>query len=231
MNLTANSLTNFYKSSIGKKIVVAITGLALIGFLLAHMIGNLKIYSGADKLNAYAAWLHSMPALLWMARIGLLVFFVLHIVTTIQLVIQNRSSKGARYVYNHTNTASGASRTMIWSGIIIISFVVYHILHFTVRFANDYDSSHYIDSMGRHDVYKMLVDGFNWLPASIFYIVSMALLCWHLSHGFSSVFQTLGLRTDKNWKLIKASGITYSLAIFIGNCSIPISVLFGWVSY
>ena len=173
MNLSANSLINFYKSSIGKKIVVAITGLALIGFLLAHMIGNLKIYSGADKLNAYAAWLHSMPALLWMARIGLLVFFALHIITTIQLVIQNRSSKGARYVYNHTNTASGASRTMIWSGIIIISFVVYHILHFTVRFANNYDSSHYIDSMGRHDVYKMLVDGFNWLPASIFYIFSM----------------------------------------------------------
>ena len=82
MNLSANSLINFYKSSIGKKIVVAITGLALIGFLLAHMIGNLKIYSGADKLNAYAAWLHSMPALLWMARIGLLVFFVLHILTT-----------------------------------------------------------------------------------------------------------------------------------------------------
>ena len=114
--------------------------------------------------------------------------------------------------------------------ILIICFVIYHILPFTVRFANDYDSSAYIDLMGRHDVYKMLIDGFSWWPASLFYIFSMALLCWQLSHGFSSVFQTLGLRTDKTWGLIKASGYAYSLIIFIGNCSIPVSILAGWLT-
>ena len=118
----------------------------------------------------------------------------------------------------------------IWSGIIIISFVIYHVLHYTVRFANDYDSSAYIDPNGNHDVYKMLIDGFSWWPASLFYIFSMALLCWHLSHGFASVFQTLGLRTDKTWAIIKATGYAYSLIIFVGNCSIPFSVLAGWLS-
>ena len=109
MNLTANSFIKFYSSSIGKKVIVAITGLALIGFLLGHMVGNLKIFAGPEKINSYAAWLHSMPLVLWGARIGLLACFFMHIFTTVMLVIQNRSSKGSRYVYQHTNKASGAS--------------------------------------------------------------------------------------------------------------------------
>lgn len=229
MNLTTNSFIKFYGSSIGKKVIVALTGLALIGFLLGHMIGNLKIFVGPDKINGYAAWLHSMPSLLWVARIGLIVCFVLHIYTTIKLVLENRSAKGSRYAANATVKASGASRAMVWSGVIILCFVIYHILHFTARVGNDYDL--YIDASGRHDVFRMIVDGFSWWPASAFYIISMALLCWHLSHGFASVFQTLGLRTERTWGLIKVVGYAYSLIIFIGNCSIPVSVLAGWITY
>ena len=228
--ILSNSFVKFYKSSIGKKVIVAVTGLALIGFLLGHMIGNLKIFAGAEKINSYAAWLHSMPLVLWGARIGLLACFFGHIFTTVMLVIQNKRSKGSRYVFEHTNKASRASRTMVWSGVIIICFVIYHILHYTVRFANDYNSNSYIDVNGNHDVYKMLIHGFSWWPASLFYIFSMALLCWHLSHGFASVFQTLGLRTDKTWGIIKATGYAYSLIIFVGNCSIPVSILAGWLT-
>ena len=171
-----------------------------------------------------------MPLVLWGARIGLLACFFGHIFTTVMLVLQNKRSKGSRYVFEHTNKASRASRTMVWSGIIIICFVIYHILHYTVRFANDYNSTSYIDINGNHDVYKMLIHGFSWWPASLFYIFSMALLCWHLSHGFASVFQTLGLRTDKTWGIIKATGYAYSLIIFVGNCSIPVSILAGWLT-
>ena len=103
------------------------------------------------------------------------------------------------------------------------------LFHFTARIGNDYDG--YIDASGRHDVFKMVVDGFSWWPASLFYIISMSLLCWHLSHGFASVFQTLGLRTERTWGLIKATGYAYSSIIFIGNCSIPVSVLAGWITY
>ncbi len=232
MPSAASSIVSFYRSSIGKKLVVAITGLGLVAFLFGHMAGNLKVYAGPDKINSYAAWLHSMPALLWAARLGLLACFFGHIVTTVLLVKQNRAARGeVGYAYNATVQASRASRTMIWSGIIILCFVIYHLMHYTMCIGNEYESASYIDAAGRHDVYKMLVDGFSWFPASAFYIVSMALLCWHLSHGFASCFQTLGLRGERSWPLIKAAGYGVAAVIFIGNCSIPISIMAGWVSY
>ena len=173
MNAAVASLAAFYRSSIGKKMVVALTGFALIGFLFGHMAGNLKIYFGAEKLNSYAAWLHSMPAVLWGARLGLLACFAAHIVTTVLLVKQNRAARETAYAYKATVQATGASRTMFWSGIIIISFVIYHLMHFTLRVGNEYGGESYIDAAGRHDVFKMVVDGFSWVPASAFYIFSM----------------------------------------------------------
>ena len=222
----------FYASSIGKKIIVAVTGLALLGFLFGHMVGNLKIFLGPEKLNSYAAWLHSMPGLLWAARLGLLGAFVLHVVTTILLVIQNRAARGERYECNKTVQATGASRTMMISGIIILTFVIFHILHFTIGVASGYydPNGPYYDANGRHDVYKMVVHSFGEVPLiSIYYIVSMALLCMHLSHGFASVFQTLGLRTERSWPLIQFLGYGYAAMIFFGNISIPIAAMLGWL--
>ncbi len=229
MNSALASAAAFYRSSIGKKIVVALTGLALVGFLFGHLAGNLKIYGGPEKLNAYAAWLHSMPAILWAARIGLLVCFVGHIATTILLVQQNKAARGERYAHPATIQASGASRTMVWSGVIILAFVIYHLMHFTLRIGNDYGS--YVDAKGRHDAFKMVVDGFSCEPVSAFYIIAMALLCWHLSHGFASIFQTLGLRTERNWPAIQGAGWAVAAILFVGNISIPLAVLFGLVKY
>ena len=222
----------FYASSIGKKIIVAVTGIALLGFLFGHMAGNLKIFLGPDKLNSYAAWLHSMPALLWGARLGLLGAFVLHIVTTIFLVIQNRAARNERYEHSKTVQATGSSRIMIVSGTIILCFVIFHILHFTVGVASGYHDPNgpYWDDQGRHDVYSMVIHSFSEVPLiSLFYIFSMALLCSHLSHGVASVFQTLGLRTERSWPLIRAIGYGYAALIFFGNISIPIAAMFGWI--
>ena len=222
----------FYASSIGKKIIVAVTGIALLGFLFGHMVGNLKIFFGADKLNSYAAWLHSMPVLLWAARLGLLGAFVLHIVTTIALVVQNRAARDERYECQKTVQAPGSSRIMAISGVIILSFVIFHILHFTIGVASGYydPNGEFYDANGRHDVYKMVVHSFSQFPAiSLFYIFSMALLCSHLSHGVASVFQTLGLRTERSWPLIRALGYGYAALIFFGNISIPIAAMAGWI--
>ena len=224
------SLAAVYRSSIGKKLIVALTGLVLIGFLLGHVIGNLKVFFGAEKLNAYGAFLHSMPAFLWAFRITILVCLVVHVVTTITLVLQNRAARGdTRYAYGATVKATSASRTMAISGLTILAFVIYHILHFTARVGNDYNS--YVDAKGRHDVYKMVIDGFSWFPASAFYIVAMALLCWHLCHGFASVFQTLGLRSQRSWPIIRCAGYAFAAFIFIGSVSVPIAVMAGWVTY
>jgi succinate dehydrogenase / fumarate reductase cytochrome b subunit len=152
-------------------------------------------------------------------------------VTTILLVKQNRAARNTPYAYHATVQASSSSRTMIWSGLIILAFVIYHLMHYTLRIGNEYGGASYLDSAGRHDVYKMVVDGFSWAPASLFYIFAMALLCWHLSHGFASIFQTLGLRTDGSWPLIKSAGHVVAGVLFVGNISIPLAVMLGWVSY
>ena len=232
MKSLSGPVVAFYASSIGKKIIVAVTGIALLGFLFGHMVGNLKIFLGPDKLNDYAAWLHSMPVLLWVARLGLLGAFVLHIVTTIGLVIQNREARDERYECQTTVQATGSSRIMIISGSIILCFVIFHILHFTVQVAFGYNDpvGDYFLPNGDHDVRKMVIHSFSEVPAiSLFYIFSMALLCSHLSHGVASVFQTLGLRTERSWPLIRGLGYGYAALIFFGNISIPIAAMAGWL--
>lgn len=227
------SARRFYASSIGKKIIVALTGLALLGFIFGHMVGNLLVFQGPDALNSYAHFLKTAGHgnLVWLARGGLLAAFVVHIIATIQLTVQNREARVEAYAKVATVQASRASRTMIVSGLIILCFVVYHLLHFTFGLANDYLSyKEVIDGHPRQDVYRMVVEGFSWWPASAFYIFAMGLLCFHLSHGFASVFQTLGLRTKKTWPVIRGAGYIYAAVIFLGNCSIPLSILTGLVS-
>jgi succinate dehydrogenase / fumarate reductase cytochrome b subunit len=231
MNSLWTSITRFYNSSIGKKIIVALTGLAMLLFLAGHLLGNLLVFKGADALNTYAKWLHDLGNVLWVARIGLLVSLVLHVVATIQLVRQNRAARPVAYGCPATRRASKASRTMIISGLVILAFVLYHLSHYTWGVRN-----HYYDGTnprylwnGSHHVYNMVVDGFNWLPASIFYLVAIGLLCMHLSHGFSSVFQTLGLTTPRTRTALDLAGKAYAIGIFLGYASIPLAILTGLV--
>jgi len=234
MNKTLAFLTGFWGSSIGKKIVVALTGAVLTLFLAGHLSGNMLLFMGDEghAFNDYAYFLHHMlhGKGVWIARIVLLVSFVLHIVGTIQLTIANRSA-GEKYKTDGTQRSSFASKIMIWSGLTILAFVVYHILHFTVRAGNEYNNpalyTVIYDGKEYHNAYKMVIDGFKWWPATLFYIIAVTLLCSHLSHGVASIFQTLGLRTNKTEPLINVGSKIYSLVIWIGFISIPISVITG----
>lgn len=229
MTAVFDSFSRFYASSIGKKILVAVTGLALAGFVLGHMIGNLLVFVGPDAINEYGHMLqHSLHgAGVWIARLGLLAAVVIHIIATIQLTKANRDARPDGYGRHKQQVASKSSTIMIWSGLTILSFIIYHLLHFTVRAGNDYATyKTTLDGETVHDVYRMVIAGFSWFPAVAFYIISMLLLSSHLSHGVSSVFQTLGIATDKSEPLFKTIGKAFALLVLVGNCSIPIAIYF-----
>lgn len=226
------SIARFCQSSIGKKILVAITGAMMILFLVGHLLGNLLVFGGPEALNGYAKKLHDLGPLLWVARLGLLAAVVVHIVLTIQLTIANRAARQQPYGVEVTRRASQASRTMIMSGLTILFFLIYHLMHYTWGVANDYynpENTRYFLPNGDHNVYNMVVDGFRWAPASLFYIVAMGLLFMHLSHGFASVFQTLGFSSQKSRPVIELTGKVVAGVLFAGNALMPISILFGWV--
>lgn len=234
MSAVFDSLSRFYASSIGKKILVALTGAALILFILGHLIGNLLVFAGPDAINEYGHLLQTAlhGGGVWIARVGLLTAVVIHVVATIQLTRQNRAARVDRYGKEASQVSSKSSRTMIWSGLTILAFVIYHLLHFTVRTGNSYNSAAYKTTLHGeevHNVYKMVIDGFSWAPAAIFYVIAMLLLGSHLSHGVSSLFQTLGLATHRTEPVFKKLGHAFALLIVIGNCSIPLAILvFGY---
>lgn len=227
------SLIRFYNSSIGKKIIVAVTGLAMIGFLAGHLLGNLLVFSGPDALNGYARKLHDLGPLLYVVRGGLLAIVALHIVCTVQLVRINRAARPRKYAVDTVRQASKSSRIMIWSGLTILSFIIYHLAHFTWALGNEYRNpavARYWVEPGVHNVYNMVVDGFRVWYVSLFYIISLLLLTSHLSHGFASVFQTLGLATLRTRRPIAVAANLFAWGWFLGNLTIPVAVLFGLVS-
>lgn len=222
-----NLFSRAYRSSLGKKYIMAITGLLLFLYVIAHMLGNLQVYLGREALNHYAELLKSKPALLWTARTGLLIIAVLHIVSAIQLAAENRAARPQGYAQGKP-IATLASRTILVSGLIVLAFIVYHLMHFTLGVTNP-DFLEFHDSLGRHDVYRMVIDGFSNPVVSSFYIISMGLLCLHLSHGVSSLFQSLGIRRKSTLGKFNRFAQISAIIIFIGNVSIPVSILAGWV--
>ena len=226
MNAITRCLDAYWSSSIGKKIVVAVTGLLLCLFLAGHLAGNLLIYAGREAFNEYAEFLHSMlhGAGIWIARVGLLVTVLLHIIATIALTRQNRAARQP-YECKATIQATRSSRLMIWSGLTILAFVIYHLLHFTVRIDCE------LAAIGKDDPYGMVIRGFESFPVSAFYILAITLLCSHLHHGVASIFQTLGLRTKKNESAIRQFSSAFSLIIWLGFISIPISILLKLVKF
>ena len=232
MNSVGKSCCAFWNSSIGKKIVVAVTGIFLVLFLLGHMAGNLLLFAGRDAINEYAEFLHHMlhGAGIWFVRIGLLVLLGLHVAATISLTRQNKAARKDAYAHEATVQASRSSRMMIISGLIILAFIIFHILHFTIRvdenLANMKDPSH----PERHDVYGMVIKGFEVPLVSIFYIVAISLLCSHLSHGIASIFQTLGMRSRKTEKPIKGLSWAITIVLWIGFLIIPLTILLNIIN-
>ena len=226
-------LGSFYGSSVGKKIIVALTALVLLGFLPAHVIGNLLIFGGPEPLNEYAHFLHTFGhgMGIWVFRAVMLGAFGVHIGATLQLAAQNRAARAEGYAVKTPQKSTVSSRTMVITGLIVLCFVVYHLLHFTVRALPlcEYPKTMMIDGKEYMNAYGMVIAGFKFVPASIFYIVGVSLLSTHLAHGVSSVFQTLGLRTKKTADLIGLLGKAYALFVWAGFLAVPVAVLTGLV--
>ncbi len=201
---------------------MALTGLVLAGFVLGHMTGNLLMFKSPAAINAYAKWLHENVALLWTARSVLLISVFAHIWVGIQLTLENRAARAGGPAVEATRRATIGSRTMPYSGVVILGFVIFHLLHFTLKMVALGDVA-----VDPNDVYKMVVTGFSCKTVAVFYIISMLLLCLHLSHGVSSVFQTLGLRNERWRGRLDVLALAYAWIVALGFISIPLAVLTG----
>jgi len=218
----------FYRSAIGKKVVMAVTGVFLFGWIFMHMLGNMKMYLGSEHFNEYAKWLRTMGApampndtLLWVVRALLLIAVWFHVQAATQLTLMNRRARPVAYANRDTVVASYASRTMRWSGVIILLFVWYHLGHLTF--------GKFHPNFVKDDPYHNVVAGFQVWWVSALYIIANLALGLHLFHGLWSMFNSLGLNHLRfnSWRRIFA--VTFALIITLGNISFPISVLMGFV--
>jgi len=220
-----------FASSLGKKYLMALSGIVLVGFVFVHMAGNLQILMGQEKINAYAHALQSLPLpILWGSRLFLLLAVVVHAVTAYQLVKENRAARPNRNDIEKTQRAGIASLRMGLTGSILLAFIVFHLLHFTIRTIYP-EYSEMMTTIGSpdtneiHDVYSMVLAGFQHTWISVFYVVAMFLLCGHLSHGVSSAFQSLGIRSE-NWRVkLELAAKAYAWVIFVGFSIVPLLVL------
>ena len=225
-----NRAVRFYEAPIGKKVVMALTGVLLFGYVVGHLVGNLQIYSSdPEQINRYAAFLHnpSNAIFLWGARVVLLLAVALHIVASVQLWNQNRAARPVGYLKKDDVPTSYAARTMIWSGPIVAAFVIFHVLHLTVGAVVP------LQEIGANqpNVRANVISGFQNPFLSGFYIFAMILLCMHLYHGLWSMFQSLGLSHPRYTPMVQKFAKIVAILIAIGNCSIPIAVLTGLLTY
>jgi succinate dehydrogenase cytochrome b subunit len=211
----------FYASTIGKKAVMAVSGAILFGFVVSHLIGNLQIYEGPEKINHYAVLLRTLPSLLWGARITLLIMVALHIWSSVRLASRKWEARPVGYVKKRATGSSYASRTMYWSGPIILAFVIYHLLDLTWGKVNP--------RFHELSPYQNVVASFSVPWVSAFYIFAMILLCMHLYHGLWSMFQTLGMHHQRYSLILRRAAAVVAILIAAGNISIPVAVLTGMV--
>jgi len=214
-------VTRFYESTIGKKAIMAVTGLILFGFLILHMLGNLQIFLGPAVMNHYAETLHGNPALLWTARTVLFVSVVLHIWASIQLSMIKKEARPIGYRKRANVISSWASRTMMLTGPVVAIFVVVHLLHLTTGTIHP-------NFVPLH-AFENLVTGFAVVPLAIFYIAVMILIGFHLSHGIWSMFQSMGLSHPRYTPIIKKFAAVFSWVLVAGFISVPLAVLLGLV--
>ncbi len=222
--------SQYLRSSIGMKQLMAVTGLILLGFVIAHLLGNLLIFAGRETLNDYAEALRDYGPVLWIMRAIILGAVLVHIGAAIRLVSLNRAARPVRYQVFKPRTTPYYARAVAWTGLIVLAFVVFHLLHHTfgVVYPEYYGQSW--EGGEFYDVYNMVVMGFDHVWVSVSYIVAVALLSLHLAHGVPSLFQTLGLRHPKYTPTIEKIGHWLAVVLFVGYASIPVAVLLGWLT-
>jgi succinate dehydrogenase / fumarate reductase cytochrome b subunit len=228
---SANPLVVLWGTMVGKKVVMALTGVILVGFVVAHMVGNIKIFIGDEVFDAYARFLREMgeplfpySALLWTARVILFTSAALHIVAAVELTLMCRSARLEGYESRKSKAATFASLTMRSSGVLLAVFIVYHLLHLTLGYVGfDRGQFHHLE------VYNNVIAAFSVWYISAFYIVSMAALCLHLDHGVWSMLQTLGLNDARSSTVFRMMSRGVAILVFAGFVSVPVAVLAGWI--
>jgi succinate dehydrogenase / fumarate reductase, cytochrome b subunit len=236
-------LSRMLGTSVGLKYLVAISGIALTGFVIAHLVGNLSIFAGRHAINEYAFMLKKTPALLWTARLGLLAFFLLHVIVSLRLKYMAAQARPIGYAYEQTVQASLASRTMWMSGLVILVFLIFHLAHYTLGVVQ-----HVPNAEGKivpvlelreprdpadpnrsphHDVYAMTYYGFHNPVLAVLYVIAQLILILHLSHGVPSMFQTLGANAPRVQGAIRLLGWAVALFVGVGNILIVVAVWGG----
>jgi succinate dehydrogenase / fumarate reductase, cytochrome b subunit len=229
--VTSNPVLTLWRTMIGKKVVMAVTGVVLVGFVIAHMLGNLKIFSGPNEINAYSRFLREVGSpelnygqLLWLVRFVLLVCVILHITAAIQLTRMSWAARPIGYSVKRDIETTFAARVMRWGGVLLVAFVIFHLLHLTGGVVG------FGAGQFKHlAVYQNVVAAFAVWPVTLFYIVAMGALCLHLSHGIWSLLQTLGWSTARNAATLKILSHVIAIVVFVGFTSVPVAVIAGWL--
>jgi len=212
----------FFSSTVGRKILMAISGQLMVLFVVVHLLGNSSIFFPGG-LNSYAEHLHALPPLVWAFRLVMLTLVLVHMIYGIQLTLENRAANPGAYAVSNKLKVSFSSENMIWTGLLLLLFIVYHLLHFTVRVTPDIVKG--VDALGRFDVFKMVVTSFQHGIIAFVYVASMIVLFLHLNHGIQSFFQTMGWNNDCTLPLISKAGKVVAVIFLVGYSIIPIFIL------
>jgi succinate dehydrogenase / fumarate reductase cytochrome b subunit len=224
VHLHPNRMVSFWQSTNGKKVVMAVTGVMMFLFVIGHLLGNLLVFAGRTRINAYAQFLHFDDSLLWIVRSTLIIAAGMHVVVTIQLALRNKKARPISYLRKEAINSSYASRTMYWSGPIVLAFVIFHLLQFTAGYIHP--ETRFIPN----DVYHNLVTGFRVWWVSAWYVFSISLLGLHLRHGLWSMLQSIGLAHSlRKERALKQVALIVAVLIVLGYISIPISILLGFL--
>ncbi len=214
-----------FSDSIGRKAVVALTGLFMLLFIVTHLLGNSTIFAGPDGINAYAEKLHGLGPFVLVFRIFMAAMLCLHVIFAVLLTLENRAANPGKYAVKKMLKATFASETMIWTGLLLLAFIVYHLLQFTIRVTPDVVLGN--DAKNRFDVFTMVFSSLRITPIALLYVAAMVTLFLHLSHGIQSIFQTFGLNNDKTMPQFGALGKILSALFLVGYSAIPVLILAG----
>ena len=215
-------MVSIVQKSLLKKLLMAVTGLVMLLFVIAHTLGNASLFFGAGYINSYAEHIHSMGWLIWLERAVMILVALTHVFLGIMLSIENYTSRSSGYAVRRYLRSTFSARTMIYTGGIILVFVIYHLLHFTLNTFNP-EFAEVLDAKGRHDVHYMIQSSFESLIYTVPYVLALLALLLHLWHGISSFLQTLGLNKDTVLSLVETGGRSLAFLIFLGMISIPLS--------
>ncbi len=212
-----------FKSTVGRKILMAITGQMMVLFVVVHLLGNSSIFVGPNGINAYAEHLHSLGPLVWIFRLVMLTLLLVHGIYGVIVTLENNTANPAKYAVNTKLERGFASENMIWTGLLLLAFIIYHLLHFTARVTPGMTLQN--DLQGRFDVFSMVVSSFQHGTIALIYVVAMIVLFLHLFHGIQSFFQTMGWNDDRSRPVISKVGRLIAAVFLLGYSSIPVVIL------